>query len=133
MQAPRWLLPVANQVHDYSVKRSPLAGRQRDLVREVADACQQYGLKFGIYLSPWDRHEPTCGDSERYNNFTSTSWKNFSQVAGDLQRVAGRGMWGGPNGKRQVYSWDAYYRLIRRLQPDAVISVCGARRALVRE
>ena len=111
---------------DYSVKRSPWRGGRGDLVREVADACQQYGLKFGIYLSPWDRHEPTYGDSERYNQFYLNQLEELLTGYGEIFSVWLDGACGeGPNGKRQVYSWDAYYRLIRRLQPDAVISVCG--------
>ena len=109
-----------------TVSNAAPGGAAEDLVREVADACQQYGLKFGIYLSPWDRHEPTYGDSERYNQFYLNQLEELLTGYGEIFSVWLDGACGeGPNGKRQVYSWDAYYRLIRRLQPDAVISVCG--------
>ena len=52
---------------EHSVKNSPWQGGNGDVVGEVAKACREFGLKLGIYLSPWDRHEPTYGDSPRYN------------------------------------------------------------------
>ncbi|XEC93743.1 alpha-L-fucosidase [Paenibacillus tarimensis] len=110
----------------HSVKNSPWRDGKGDVVREVADACRSSGLRFGIYLSPWDRHEPSYGDSPAYNEFFLNQLRELLTGYGDLFCVWFDGACGeGPNGKRQVYDWDAYYRLIRELQPGAVISVCG--------
>lgn len=95
-------------------------------MREVADACREAGLKFGVYLSPWDRHEPSYGDSPAYNAYFLNQLRELLTGYGELFCVWFDGACGeGPNGKRQVYDWDAYYGLIRELQPNAVISVCG--------
>jgi len=111
---------------DHTVARSPWRGGKGDVVREAAEACRREGLKFGIYVSPWDRHEPTYGDSDAYNAFFLGQLRELLTGYGDLFCVWFDGACGeGPNGKRQVYDWDAYYRLIRELQPGAVISVCG--------
>lgn len=84
------------------------------------------GIKFGVYLSPWDRHEASYGDSERYNSFFINQLTELLTGYGELFCVWFDGACGeGPNGKRQVYDWDAYYAVIRQLQPGAVISVCG--------
>ena len=111
---------------DYSVRRTPWKNGRGDLVRECADACRETGLKFGIYLSPWDRHEACYGDSPRYNQYFLNQLTELLTGYGDLFAVWFDGACGeGPNGKRQVYDWDAYYALIRQLQPEAVIAVCG--------
>ncbi|HEX2927008.1 MAG TPA: alpha-L-fucosidase [Ruminiclostridium sp.] len=111
---------------EHSVKNSPWKNGMGDVVREVSDACRRAGLKFGIYLSPWDRHEKTYGDSEVYNTFFRNQLKELLTLYGEIFCVWFDGACGeGPNGKRQVYDWDNYYRLVREFQPKAVISVCG--------
>lgn len=115
-----------SQFTEHTVASSPWKNGSGDLVKEVAEACREGGLKFGVYLSPWDRHEASYGDSERYNEFFLHQLRELLTNYGDIFCVWFDGACGeGPNGKRQVYDWDAYYALIRELQPEAVISVCG--------
>ncbi|ACT00434.1 alpha-L-fucosidase [Paenibacillus sp. JDR-2] len=115
-----------SQYTDHSVKSSPWKQGDGDVVKETAEACREAGLKFGIYVSPWDRHEASYGDSERYNRYFVNQLTELLDGYGELFCVWFDGACGeGPNGKRQVYDWDAYYEVIRRLQPGSVISVCG--------
>jgi len=111
---------------EHSVKNSPWKNGEGDIVREVAEACRKGGIQFGIYLSPWDRHEQTYGDSPMYNTYFTNQLRELFTNYGDIFCVWFDGACGeGPNGKRQVYDWDSYYAIIRELQPNAVISVCG--------
>lgn len=111
---------------EYSVKNSPWQGGRGDVVKEAAEACAKEGLAFGIYLSPWDRHEASYGDSSRYNQFFLNQLRELLTGYGPIFSVWLDGACGeGPNGKRQEYDWEAYYALIRELQPEAVISVVG--------
>jgi alpha-L-fucosidase len=110
----------------HSVKNSPWKNGQGDVVGDLATACREAGLKLGLYLSPWDRHEPVYGDSPRYNTFFLNQLTELMTQYGELFCLWFDGACGeGPNGKRQVYDWEAYYERIRELQPNAVISVMG--------
>lgn len=111
---------------EHSVKNSPWKNGKGDVVKEVSDACRRGGIKFGIYLSPWDRHEKTYGDSDAYNQYFKNQLKELLTNYDDIFCVWFDGACGeGLNGKRQVYDWDGYYKLIRELQPNSVINVCG--------
>jgi alpha-L-fucosidase len=115
-----------SKLTDHSIKRSPWRSGRGDVVREVADACREAGLKFGVYLSPWDRHEPTYGDSPAYNEFFRHQLRELLTGYGEVTEVWFDGACGeGPNGKRQVYDWPSYYRVVRELQPKAVIFGMG--------
>lgn len=110
----------------HTIQNTPYRDGKGDLVRELSRACQEVGLKFGIYLSPWDRHEPTYGDSPAYNEFFRNQLTELLTNYGEIAEVWFDGACGeGPNGKKQVYDWQSYYRVIRRLQPDAVIAIMG--------
>lgn len=110
----------------HSVKSSPWKNGNGDMVKAVSEACKRAGLRFGVYLSPWDRHEPSYGDSPKYNEYFLNQLRELLTKYGDIFCVWFDGACGeGPNGKRQQYDWDAYYELIRELQPNAAISVCG--------
>jgi alpha-L-fucosidase len=111
---------------EHSVKNSPWKKGQGDMVREVAEACREGGLLFAVYLSPWDRHEPSYGDSPKYNQYFLNQLRELLTNYGPVAEVWFDGACAeGPNGKRQVYDWDAYFGLIRELQPEACISIMG--------
>jgi len=115
-----------SQYTEHSVKNSPWRNGKGDIVGEVAQACREAEIKFGVYLSPWDRHEPSYGDSPRYNDYFKNQLRELLTNYGEIFSVWFDGACGeGPNGKRQVYSWEEYYEIIRELQPDAVISIMG--------
>jgi alpha-L-fucosidase len=107
---------------EHSVKRSPWRGGKGDVVRELADACRAEGLKLGLYLSPWDRHERSYGDSPRYNEFYRNQLTELMTNYGPLAEVWFDGACGeGPNGRRQQYDWPGFHAIVRRLQPKAVM------------
>jgi len=111
---------------EHSVKHSPWRDGNGDVVREVADACREGGIRFGVYLSPWDRTEATYGDSPAYNEYFKNQLRELLTNYGEIFEVWFDGACGeGPNGKRQEYDWAAYYAVVRELQPNAVISICG--------
>lgn len=108
---------------EHCVKNSPFKG---DVVKLLSESCKKYGLKFGVYLSPWDRHEPTYGFGDSYNDYFCNQLTELLSNYGDIYTVWFDGACGeGTNGKKQVYDWNRFYSLIRKLQPNAVISVCG--------
>lgn len=111
---------------DHSVKSSPWRDGQGDVVGDVAAACREAGIGFGVYLSPWDRHEKTFGDSPRYNAHFIGQLRELLTQYGSVTEVWFDGANGeGPNGRRQVYDWPAFYKTIRELQPEAVIAIMG--------
>jgi alpha-L-fucosidase len=110
---------------DYSVKSSPWKDGKGDVIEEVAAACKEYGMKLGIYLSPWDISSQLYGTDE-YNVHFKNQLRELLTNYGEISEVWFDGACGeGPNGKKQVYDWKSYYQLIRELQPDAVIAVMG--------
>ncbi|QNL50190.1 alpha-L-fucosidase [Olivibacter sp. SDN3] len=109
----------------HSVASSPWKQGKGDIVREVANACRKLGVGFGIYLSPWDRHESTYG-TVAYNDFFVNQLTELLTQYGVVDEVWFDGANGeGPNGKKQVYDFERWYALIRKLQPRAVIAVMG--------
>lgn len=109
----------------HSVRYSPWKSGSGDIVREVKEACDKYGLKFGIYLSPWDRNAESYG-SDAYNKFYMAQLKELLTWYGTVDEVWFDGANGeGPDGRLQEYDWDSYYRLIDKYQPAAVTAVMG--------
>ncbi len=110
---------------EHSVKSSPWKDGKGDVVKETADACREYGIEFGIYLSPWDRNSSTFG-SEAYNDFFVNQLTELLTNYGRIGEVWFDGANGeGAEGKKQRYDFKRWYSLIRKLQPEAVIAVMG--------
>ncbi len=110
---------------EHCVRNSPWRKGKGDVVKEVADACRRGGVKFGVYLSLWDRHEKTYG-TDAYNVYYKNQLRELLTNYGPIAEVWWDGACGeGPNGKRQVYDFDGYVKLMRELQPDAIAAVAG--------
>ena len=123
---------------DYSVKSSPWKNGQGDVVRELADACRKEGLRFAVYLSPWDRNHPEYG-RPAYVEYFRNQLRELLTNYGDIFEVwfdganGGDGWYGGARGQRKIdrltyYGWDETYDMIRQLQPHCVIWNDGANR-----
>ena len=118
------LWPTATTKH--SIASSPWKNGQGDVVKELRKACDKYDMKFGVYLSPWDRNAECYGDSPRYNEFFVRQLTELLTNYGEVHEVWFDGANGeGPNGKKQIYDWDAFYKTIQRLQPKAVMAIMG--------
>ena len=107
---------------DHSVMYTPFG---RDIVAMLRKSCDKFGLKLGIYLSPWDRHESTYGTDE-YNDYFVSQLTELATQYGEIFTFWFDGACGeGPNGKKQVYDFERYYKVIREKQPNALIAICG--------
>ncbi|MCI9191551.1 MAG: alpha-L-fucosidase [Lachnospiraceae bacterium] len=111
---------------EHTIAGSPFRNGNGDIVKEVSEACRKGGIRFGIYLSPWDQHNESYGQGDAYNDFFVNQLTELLSNYGEIFSVWFDGACGeGKNGKKQDYDWERYYEVIRRLQPDACISVCG--------
>ncbi len=108
-----------SQYTEHSVKSSPWRDGKGDVVREVSEACRRAGVRFGIYLSPWDRHEPAYG-TPSYNQFYMNQLRELLTNYGPIAEVWMDGA-KGENAKDMEYDFEAWRALIRELQPEAVI------------
>jgi alpha-L-fucosidase len=110
---------------EHSIKNTSYKNGKGDVVKEVAEACRKYNVGFGVYLSPWDRNSAAYG-SAAYNTYFLNQLTELLTQYGKVDEVWFDGANGeGPNGKKQVYDFNSWYALIRKLQPQAVIAVQG--------
>jgi len=108
-----------SQYTKHSVKYSPWKNGQGDVVKDVANACREFGLKFGFYLSPWDMHERSYGTND-YNTFYKNQLRELLTNYGDVSEVWFDGA-KGENAKDMNYDFASYWKLVKTLQPKAVL------------
>ena len=91
---------------DHCVRNSPWKNGKGDVVGEFVDACRAEGMHYGIYISPWDRHEQSYGDSPKYNQYFLNQLREVLTTYPGIEEVWFDGACAeGPNGKRQEYDW----------------------------
>lgn len=101
----------------YSAKSSPWKDGQGDVVKEVADAARKFGLKFGVYLSPWDRHEPKYKDSSKYDEYYVSELQELAGNYGELTEF-----WlDGAGSEGHVYNFPRYIENLRMYQPNTLV------------
>lgn len=116
---------------EQSVKNSPWRGGRGDVVKEISDACGRHALRFGIYLSPWDRNHRDYGRPE-YLVYYRNQLRELLTEYGPVFEIffdganGGDGYYGGAYERREIdnttyYDWPATWQLVRELQPDAVL------------
>ena len=114
---------------EHSVKNSPWKDGEGDIVKEVSDACREYGLKFGVYLSPWDRNHADYGKPE-YITYFRNQLRELMTGYGEIFEVwfdganGGTGWYGGADEERRIdhktyYDWENTRKIVRELQPKA--------------
>ncbi|MBC8065857.1 MAG: alpha-L-fucosidase, partial [Chlorobia bacterium] len=113
------LWPTTQSKH--TVAQSKWRDGKGDVLADLRKACNEYGLKMGVYLSPWDRNHPKYGTPE-YNDVFVAMLEEVLTKYGPIYEVWFDGANGeGPNGKRQVYDWPRFIATVRKHAPDAVI------------
>jgi len=105
---------------EHSVKNSPCGG---DVVARFAQSCRKYGVKFGFYLSPWDRNAPAYGDSGAYNEYYANQLTELLTNYGEVFEVWFDGAVGEEYQGVQTYDWDRWVALVRELQPNACTAI----------
>lgn len=113
------LWPSAYSSH--TVKQSPWKKGRGDVLKELSAACKEYGLRFGVYLSPWDRNHPLYG-TDAYNDVFVNMMKEIFSNYGPVWELWWDGANGeGPNGKKQVYDWKRFESTVQRYSPGTVV------------
>ena len=105
----------------HTVRESRWQDGKGDVLKELSEACREYGIKFGVYVSPWDRNHPTYFTKE-YNDVFKKMLEEVLTKYGEVYYVFFDGAFSiGPDGKRQEYDWVGFTEVVRRCQPSAVI------------
>ena len=111
---------------EHSIKNSPYKNGKGDVVREVADSCKKYGLKFGVYLSPWDRNSKLYG-TPAYNDFYIEQMTELLTNYGEIFMLWLDGACGAKADGQPVqkYDFERIWKTAVELQPNIVMSGCA--------
>ena len=111
-----------NPESTHTVAQSKWKDGKGDVLAELSEACKEYGIKFGVYISPWDRNDPRYGTPDYNDAFARTLEDVHSGRYGTIFEQWFDGACGeGPDGKRQKYDWPLFRGTVRRLQPQAIM------------
>lgn len=105
----------------HTVRESLWKDGKGDLLKELSEACREYGLKFGVYLSPWDQNHPAYGTPEYNQVFANTLNEVLSGYGEVFEQWFDGANGEGKDGKKQVYDWNLFHNTVYRNQPQAVI------------
>lgn len=110
-----------NPVSKHTVRECSWRSGKGDVLKELSDACANQNLKFGIYISPWDRHDPHYGTPTYNDVFLQTLQSALSNYGPIFEQWFDGACGEGPNGKKQTYDWPKFFDKVRELQPDAIM------------
>ena len=110
-----------NPVSMHTVAQSPWRDGKGDVLKDLSEACREYDLEFGIYISPWDRNDPHYGTDEYNDVFVKTLEHALGSYGHVFEQWFDRACGEGPNGKQQVYDWILFNSTVHKMQPDAII------------
>lgn len=111
-----------SQYSTHTIRESPWKDGKGDILKELSEVCKEYGLKFGVYLSPWDQNHPAYGTPEYNQIFANT----LGEVLGNYGEVFEQWFDGANGGdshdsKTQVYDWNLFHNAVYEKQPQAII------------
>lgn len=108
----------SSKTTEYSVKNSKWRDGKGDVLKDLSEACKKYGLKFGVYISPWDRNHPLYG-TPKYNEIYKEQWRELLSNYGEVFESWLDGANDGS--KRMVYDFNGFWQIIRLIQPNSIM------------
>ncbi len=105
----------------HTVRESPWKDGKGDVLKELSEACSEYNLKFGVYLSPWDQNHPSYGTPEYNQIFANTLEEVLTNYGSVFEQWFDGANGEGSEGKKQVYDWNLFHQTVYRHQPQAII------------
>lgn len=105
----------------HTVRESKWKNGKADVLKELSQACREAGIKFGVYISPWDRNHPDYG-TPKYNDVFVNMLRELFTNYGPIWELWWDGANGeGPNGKKQQYDWKRFENTVRQISPKTII------------
>ncbi len=101
---------------EHTLANSPYKNGHGDIIREFTDACHEFGMLVGLYISPWDRHSRYWGTDE-YSNHYARQLEELTSSYGRIDEI----WWDGAGSSETVYNWKMWYDIIKKNQPNAIM------------